>query len=171
MTTQADTGSTPGVVAGAVLQAARTSAGLTPAALAATVGADETAVCAWECGSASLATVPYPQIDRLSAALRAAGADHQLVADLDAALWCDLVIGAVAGDGDDDLACLLADPIACGEVFGEMLIWALIGSVPSRYRQYAADGPLYDIPNANLAAGVAQILDIVRRLRRSVTAY
>jgi hypothetical protein len=167
MTTQADTGSTPGVVAGAVLQAARTSAGLTPAALAAAVGTDEATVGAWECGSVSLATIPYPQIGRLTAALRAAGADHQVVADLDAAAWCDLVISAVAGDGDDDVSCLLADPVACGEVFGEMLAWALIGSVPSRYRQYAADGPLYDIPNANLAAGVAQILNIIRCLGNS----
>ena len=151
----------PGLAAGAVLRAARSAAGLSEAQLAAAADAGEAAIRAWEDGSRALASAPYPRVERIAAALRAAGSDPRLVADLDAAAWCDLVILALTGDGD--LTSLLAEPIACGESFRELLAWCLTGAMPDRYRPYAAaDGPLTDAPTAATAARVAQLLDFLR---------
>ena len=127
--------SRPGIVAGAVLRAGRLSSGLSEALLAAAVDVDVATIHAWEDGSQPLASVPYPHVERLEAALRTAGAEPQLVADLDAAVWCDLAILALNGDGD--MACLLADPVASQEAFRELLAWSLTGHAPDRYRPYA----------------------------------
>ena len=130
--------SRPGIVAGAVLRAGRLSSGLSDALLAAAVDVDVATINAWEDGSEPLASVPYPHVERLEAALRTAGAERQLVADLDAAIWYDLV--ALALNGDGDTGCLMADPVASGEAFRELLAWFLAGRVPNRYRPYASAG-------------------------------
>ena len=84
------------VVASAVLRAARTSARLTEAALAVGGAAAEVTVRAWETGSQPLTTVSAPQLEHLKSTLLDAGAEPQIVADLDAAAWCDLVVLAIA---------------------------------------------------------------------------
>jgi hypothetical protein len=134
----------PGAIAGAALRGARLSAGISVAALAAPSGVTDDAIRSWEDGTSPLASVPVPQVARLEAALSASGADPQLIADLGAAAWCDLVILAITGDRyDEDAICLLADPVASSGAFGELLAWYLAGRVPARYRLYAATrGPL-----------------------------
>ncbi len=124
-----------GRAAGAVLRAARLSAGLTQAALADRCGADTGNLRGWEDGSFPLADVPAACLERLETALRDAGADPQLVADLGPAIWCDLVVRAIAAC--EDTACLLADPTAGLDAFRELLAWRVTGHVPVRYRAYA----------------------------------
>ena len=51
-----------------------------------------------------LAAVPLPEVERLQAALRKAGAELRLVADFGVAAWCDLVV--VAMINDEDTTCL-----------------------------------------------------------------
>ncbi len=130
-----------GVVAGAVLRGARMSAGVSEASLAAASGVGEDTVRSWEDGSSPLASLPLPHLEGLEAALRDAGADQRIIADLGAAAWCDLIILAISGH--EDAACLTADPVTSEDAFGELLAWSLAGRVPVRYRPYAAPGPLF----------------------------
>ena len=168
MTTSATGAPHPGIVAGAVLRAARLSARLSAVQLATEADTDEVTVRAWEDGSKSLAFAPYSQVEQLKTALLAAGSDPRLVADLDAAAWCDLVVGALANSSD--VTCLLADSVACEDGFRELLAWSLTGSVPSRYGLYAVARPLVTAADATLAAGVVQLVDLIRRLGRSAAA-
>jgi transcriptional regulator with XRE-family HTH domain len=136
--------SLPGVVAGKVLRAARLSARVSEQSLARATGNSEDTIRAWEDGSASLAAVPLPDVEQLQAALREAGANPHVVADLFAAGWCDLVIGALADD--EDTACLMADPVTREAAFGELMQWTISGHIPSRYQPYADPGPLLADP-------------------------
>lgn len=128
----------PGSVAGAVLRASRLSAGASRAVLAARADVTEQAIQSWEDGSTPLASVPFPQVETLIAALTATGADPAIVADLHAAAWCDLVILAFAAL--EDTACLLADPMTREVAFGELLAWHMVDRVPARYQPYASPG-------------------------------
>lgn len=85
-----------------------------------------------------LAPVPVTQIERLKDALRATRADERLIADLDAAVWCDVVLDVMAAHAD--VGCLLADPVARERAFGELLSWAISGNMPARYVEAASDG-------------------------------
>ena len=128
----------PGAVAGAVLRASRLSAGVGQAVLAARADVTEETVQSWEDGSSPLASVPFPQVETLIAALTATGANPAIVADLHAAAWCDLVIQAFAAL--EDTACLLADPITREAAFSELLAWHMADRVPARYQPYASPG-------------------------------
>lgn len=139
-----DRGFRPGVVAGVVLRAARLSTGLTVARLAIAAGLPRKTIQEWEEGSSPLAAVPLPEVERLQAALRKAGAHPRLVADFSAASWCDLVILAMIND--EDTTCLMADPLSREAAFGELLLWSLGGHIPPRYRPYADPGPLVAEP-------------------------
>jgi transcriptional regulator with XRE-family HTH domain len=130
----------PGTVSGTVLRAARLSAHRTQAQLAAAIGIDEASIAAWEDGTDPLAALAYPVLERLEAELAGAGAQADLVKDLTIAMWCDLVIEAVASS--QDITCLMADPVASGDVFGELLAWSATDHRPERYREYAGPGPL-----------------------------
>jgi DNA-binding transcriptional regulator YiaG len=123
-------------VAGVVLQAARRSAGLSERGLADAVHLDENTVRAWEDGTEPLASAPISQLDNLIDTLRAAGANPDLVADIDAAAWSDVVLAAMADR--EDTSCLLADPLACTRNFAELLDWASTGNIPARYSPYAS---------------------------------
>lgn len=131
-----------GAVAGTVLWSARLSACVTETALAAVFNVSVTAVRDWQAGSSPLADLPQPQLAALRTALHDIGADQRIVADLDTAMWCDLVIGAIADN--DDIRCLLADPIASEKAFAELLAWALAGTVPDRYQCHVQGGALTD---------------------------
>ena len=137
----ANRGFLPGVVAAAVLRAARLSAGMTEARLAIAADLPLKAIREWEEGSSLLAAVPLPEVERLQAALRKAGADPRLVADFAAAAWCDLVV--VAMINDEDTTCLMADPLSRDVAFGELLLWSLAGHIPPRYQPYASAEPLH----------------------------
>ncbi len=136
--------SRPGAIAGAVLQAARLSADVTKNTLAAAAGVTRNTIRAWENGSSPLSAVPAPDIQRLETALGNCGADQHLVTDLAAAVWCDLIMTAM--DEDEDISCLLADPITGEQAFRELLSWALTGQIPARYRRYFAPAPLITNP-------------------------
>jgi DNA-binding XRE family transcriptional regulator len=132
--------SPPGIVAGTVLRAARLSAHRTQAQLAEAIGVDEACIAGWEDGTDPLTAVAYPVLERLETKLAAARAEAGLVKDLAIALWCDLVIEALAGS--QDIICLIADPAAAEDAFGELLAWSVSDHRPARYRQYAGPGPL-----------------------------
>lgn len=119
------------LIAHMVLRTARFSAGLTCEQLAERLGVDETTVLSWEKGTMPLASLQVAEFDRLKETLLAAGAHCELVADLEAACWCDVVIEAIVQH--EDIACLLADPLACNPVFKDLLAWAVAGVVPLRY--------------------------------------
>lgn len=130
-------------VAGVVLQAARRSAGLSPRELAEALNLAEQTLRAWENGTEPLASVPIGQLDTLIATLRAADADPELVADIDAAAWCDVVLMTRARK--EDTGCLLADPLASTRNFAELLDWVTAGNVPERYRPYASGTTFTDM--------------------------
>lgn len=123
-------------VAGVVLQSTRRSAGLSPQELAEALHLAERTVRAWENGTESLASAPIGQLDDLIATLRAADADPELIADIDAAVWCDIVLTAMADK--EDASCLLADPLATSRNFADLLGWVTTGAIPARYSPYAS---------------------------------
>jgi hypothetical protein len=131
---------------------------MTEACLAAAVGVAEKTLRAWEDGTHLLAWVPAPQLEHLKSVLTETGAEPAIVADLDAAAWCDLVIVAIAGS--DDCTHLLADPLTWEDAFGDLLAWALIGLVPTRYRRYVLTEPLSADPV--LAERITAVLDSIR---------
>jgi len=151
--------SPPGVIAGAVLRSARRSAGLSPAQLTAAADVSEATVLSWDSGSSPIASVPLLQVERIEGELLAAGADHRLVADLAVAAWCDLVIQAVAGS--EDISCLLADPLAREEAFGELLAWSIADQRPARYQAFANPGRLLPTAGLTLITAVVQVLDTI----------
>ena len=139
-------GSRRGIVAAAVLRAACASARMSEAFIARETGVSADALRCWADGTRALASVPVPQLERLAGALLTAGAEPALVADLDAACWCDLVLAAVAAA--EDTALLLADPLARTAAFPELLSWAASGQVPARYSRHAPAGRLIADPAA-----------------------
>lgn len=132
------------VIAPAVLRVARISARVTEAGLAAACAVDEATIRAWEDGSQPLTAVPAPQLEELKGVLVDVGAEPLLVADLDPAAWCDLVIRAIADSAD--CTSLLADPLTAEGPFRELLAWALDGRIPTRYIPYAVPGALISDP-------------------------
>jgi transcriptional regulator with XRE-family HTH domain len=148
--------SPPDIVAGTALRAARLSARLTQAQLGEAVGVDEPAVASWEDGTDPLTAIPYPVLARLESELTAAGSEPDLVHDLTIAIWCDLVITAIADS--QEISCLLADPTTAEEAFGELLGWSAGGQRPERYRPYAGPGPLLQPAHLQLTAGAIRAL-------------
>src|ERR1700691_6061172 len=98
-----------GLVAATVLRVARLSAGLSQDELAEAQHVSVDAIRAWEDGTTQLASLPIACIDLLKDTLSAAGADQQLVADIDPGAWCDVVLTTLASG--EDVSCLLADPL------------------------------------------------------------
>jgi transcriptional regulator with XRE-family HTH domain len=129
-----------GAISGTVLRAARLSANVTKNALATAVGVSRTTIRSWESGSAPLASVPASDLRRLEDALASNGAEQQIVADLSHAMWCDLIFAAV--NENEDVNCLLADPITAEDAFRQLLAWAMTGQVPARYRRYFTSAPI-----------------------------
>jgi DNA-binding XRE family transcriptional regulator len=145
-----------GTVADTVLPAARLSAQLTQAQLAEAISAHEASIAGWEDGTYPLTTVAYPVLERLEAELTAAQAGPDLVSDLTIAIWCDLVITAVAAS--EDISCLMADPTAAEEAFSELLAWSASDQRPERYLLYALPGPLLRPADLELTAGTIRKL-------------
>ena len=145
-----------GIVAAAVLRAARASARMSEAFIARETGLSADTFQSWADGTLGLASVPVPRLERLEGALLTAGAEPALVADLYAAGWCDLVLAAIAAR--EDTVLLLADPIARTEAFAELLGWAASGQVPARYSRHAPAGRLITDPAE--ARRVIEVLDL-----------
>ena len=159
--------SPPGIVAGTVLRAARLSAHLSQIQLAEAVGASETDVAEWEDGTSPLAEISYPVLRRIESAL-ASVAEPGIMADLPAAIWCDLAIAAMVSA--EDASCLLADPTATESAFGELLAWSVSGRRPARYRPYAGPGPLLWPADADRIAGAVQRLGRIWHLLDGLAA-
>ncbi|HUY45108.1 MAG TPA: helix-turn-helix transcriptional regulator [Streptosporangiaceae bacterium] len=129
--------STTGVIAGAVLAAARNSAGMSTQELARRAGVSPQIVTGWEDGTRPLCALVPDQLTRVETALSQAGADPGIVADLPIASECDmLVAGLVHG-----LELLPADVPSADEDDArtrarELLGWAITGLVPQRYAAY-----------------------------------
>jgi transcriptional regulator with XRE-family HTH domain len=143
-------------VAGTALRAARLSARLTHAQLGEAIGIDERGIAEWEDGTDPLTAVPYPLLERLESGLTAASSEADLVHDLAIAIWCDLLITAIADS--QDISCLLADPTAAEEAFRELLGWSIGAQRPERYRPYAGPGPLLQPAHLQLTAGAIRTL-------------
>jgi hypothetical protein len=119
-------------VAGAVLRAARNSAGISRATLAAMIGITGDAISVWERRPGQLASAPPSDVRRLQAALSGAGASRQMIADIEIAACCDLVVQAISR-GESNTSST-GDTVPLATAFAELLIWAVIGRTPTRYR-------------------------------------
>ena len=94
----------------------------------------------WESGIVPLFCVPYGQLQQLAQALDGAGA--QVGADLGDLLLasrCDLLLTGMLNKFEDFAEVPPVDEDgAKAESARSLLLWALAGQVPDRYRQYAS---------------------------------
>jgi len=142
----------PGAITGAVLRAARRSAGLTTARLAKIAGLREAALLLWEYGDPPLGVEPTACPARLRAALRGADADPQIIADLDTAIWCDLIVTGLT----DGLRTHLDEPPDPAVL--KLLAWATAGVLPDHYSPHAHRGPLLPPSDVRVIADAASCL-------------
>jgi hypothetical protein len=136
--------SPPGVIGGAVIQAARCSAGLTRRRLARMLAVSSGAVRGWENGSCPLFCVRHDELCRLAAVLDQAGATVGCdVGELVLASQCDLLVtGMLRGFEDYAEVPPVDEDGAAGDAARDLLRWTLTGAVPERYRSSAPAGPL-----------------------------
>jgi len=135
--------SPPGVIGGAVIQAARKSACISRRKLARMLAVSSDAVRRWEDGTCPLFCVPYDGLLRLAAALDEAGAKTGCdVAELGLASQCDLLVtGMLHGTEDYAEVPPIDQDSAEGEAARDLLRWALVGVLPERYRPFATARP------------------------------
>jgi transcriptional regulator with XRE-family HTH domain len=136
--------SPPGVIGGAVIKAARRSAGLTRRRLAQRLAVSFRTVRGWENGTHPLFCTGYNQLCRLAHALDQAGAKVGYeVGDLVLASQCDLLMtGMLRGFEDYAEVPPVDEDGAEGDVARDLLRWALAGAMPERYRPFVPAGPL-----------------------------
>jgi transcriptional regulator with XRE-family HTH domain len=144
--------SLPGAVAGAVLRAARLSANLTVAGLAGATLVSPRRICRWERGDLPLGAESPATLTGLAAALLAAQADPMIVADLETAIWCDLIISGLTEGWLSHL-----DEPADALVL-ELLAWAASGMAPARYIPYTEPAPLLPASDAQLITAAGRLL-------------
>ena len=151
--------SAPGVIGGAVIKAARRSAGLSRQDLARMLAVNSVTVRTWENGTRPLFSVRYDQLCQIADALRKVGAHvGQEVGELLLASQCDLLIAGILHSFEDYAEIPPVDDDAEGEAARGLLRWALTGVVPDRYHAYARTGPLLANPDVTLFAGTARDL-------------
>jgi transcriptional regulator with XRE-family HTH domain len=129
-----------GAIGGAVVAAARRSAGLTRRNLARRLGVTPATVRAWETGALPLYRVSYRQLGQLAAALSPPA--RLGIADLVMASQCDLLVAGMLGGFEDYAEVPPLDDQPGGQAARALLRWALTGDVPEPYRQHARPGPL-----------------------------
>ena len=136
--------SPPGVIGGAVIKAARRSAGLTRRQLARTLAVSVRIVHGWENGTCPLFCVGYNRLSHLAGALDEADAKVRYeVGDLVLASQCDLlVIGMLRGFEDYAEVPPVDQDGAESQLARDLLRWALGRTLPERYRPWAPAGPL-----------------------------
>lgn len=136
--------SPPGVIGGAIIQAARRSAGLTGGRLARMLAAASSTVRDWESGTIPLFSVGYSELCRLAAVLGRAGATVGCdVGELALASQCDLLVtGMLRGFEDYAEVPPVDEDTGEGSAARDLLRWALTGVLPERYRPFASAGPL-----------------------------
>jgi len=125
--------SPPGVIGGAVITAARRSAGLTRRTLARRLAVAAATVRAWETGALPLYCVSYDQLHALARVLSESGTPAELVlADLVLASQCDLLVTGMLGGFEDYAEIPPVDEDSAGEAARGLLRWAMAGDVPDR---------------------------------------
>ncbi len=152
--------SPPGVIGGAVVQAARKSARISRRKLARMLAVSPDAVRGWEDGTCPLFCVPYDGLFRLAAALDQAGAKTRCdVAELALASQCDLLVtGMMHGTEDYAEVPPVDDDSAEGEAARNLLRWALAGVLPGGYRPFATARPLLAAEDLAAFTAVARTL-------------
>jgi hypothetical protein len=141
--------SPPGVIGGAVVQAARKSGRISRRKLARMLAVSPNAVRVWEDGTCPLFCVPYDGLSRLAAALDQAGAKTRCdVAELALASQCDLLVtGMLHGTEDYAEVPPVDEDSAEGEAARDLLRWALAGDLPKRYSPFVTARPLLGAPD------------------------
>jgi transcriptional regulator with XRE-family HTH domain len=153
--------SPPGVIGGAVVQAARKSARISRRKLARMLAVSPDTLRRWEDGTCPLFCVPYDGLFRLAAALDQAGAETRCdVAQLALASQCDmLVTGMLHGTEDYAEVPPIDEDSTEGEAARNLLRWALAGVLPERYRPFAPARPLLTTQDLAAFTAVTRQLD------------
>jgi len=143
----------PGVIAGAVLRAARHNTGLTRRNLARLLAVPRTTVKRWEHGTSPLYAVDYFTLQRLATAT---GAE---LSDLLIGQQCDLLIAGLLS-GTEDFADVppIDEDSPAAETARELLRWALTGRSPTHRHPQAQGHPLL------ADAHVTRITNVAREL-------
>jgi transcriptional regulator with XRE-family HTH domain len=132
-----------GGIGGAVVTAARRSAGLTRRTLARRLGVSPATVRAWETGAVPLYCVGYGQLRQLADVLGQAGARAGTdLDDLLLASQCDLLLAGMLAGFEDYGEVPPLDDGPEGQAARGLLRWALTGDVPEPYRPWTQTGPL-----------------------------
>ncbi len=152
--------SPPGVIGAAVVRAARRSAHLTRPRLARQLSVNVATVRSRENGTIPLFCVSYDQLQQLADALKRSGAEvGRELGELLSASQCDLLLAGMLG-GFEDYAEVppIEEHSTNAEAARELLRWALAGTAPDRYRQYASPRPLLDKHDIDLVTAMARDL-------------
>jgi transcriptional regulator with XRE-family HTH domain len=152
--------SPPGVIGAAVVRAGRLAARLTRRRLARAAAVSPATVRELESGTLPLYRVGYRDLCQLAGALASAGAPAAVdIADLTGAAQCDLLISGML-HGCEDYAEVppIEEPGPHGDPARELLRWAVVGTVPDRFRGLADPSPL--LAPADVAALTGLALDM-----------
>lgn len=135
--------SPPGVIGGAVIAAARRSAGLSRRTLARSLAVTPATVRAWETGALPLYRVSYDDLRELANQLAESGAlASPTLNDLLLASQCDLLLTGMLGGFEDYAEVPPVDHESAGAPARGLLRWALAGEVPEQCRRHARAGRL-----------------------------
>jgi len=152
--------SPPGVIGGAVIQAARKSARISRRKLARILTTSPRTVRGWENGTCPLFLVTYDELRCLAAAFDQAGAKAQCdLAELMLAAQCDLLIaGMLRGFEDYAEVPPVDEDSAEGEATRDLLRWALAGVIPERYSPFVPARPLLTAQDLTAFIAIAREL-------------
>jgi transcriptional regulator with XRE-family HTH domain len=152
--------SPPGVIAGAILRAARLSANLARGRLARKLRVRRTTVRGWECGTIPLFGAPYGQLHQLAEILNGFGATvGNDLNELLLACQCDmLVIGMLSGEETYAEVPPIGERTPEGAAADALLRWAAQGAVPTEYAKLAPATPLIAGPDMTRLADAAREL-------------
>jgi transcriptional regulator with XRE-family HTH domain len=153
-----------GVIAGAVLAAARRSAGLTQEDLAGAAGLSVDTVKRWENGQRPLGNVRAADLARVQRCLRGLGGRPSLLARLPAAIDADaFTCSAMGGDCGQLAAEVTTRP------WSALIAWAVKGDPPAEARGVAPSRPL--LPPAERQAFLASVRSAAERAAASGTGH
>ena len=152
--------SPPGVIAGAVLRAARSSASLTGGRLARKLCVRQATVRGWEKGTMPLFGVPYGQLLQIAETLYNSSATvGNDLNELLLASQCDMLItGMLSGEETYAEVPPIGERTPAGAAADALLRWAPQGAVPAEYAKLAPATPLIAGPDVTRLADAAREL-------------
>ena len=153
--------SPPGVIAGAVLRAARLSANLARGRLARKLCVRRATVRGWENGTMPLFGLPYGQLHQLAETLNSFGATvGNDLNELLLASQCDmLIISMVSGEENYADVPPIGERTPEGAAADALLRWAAQGAIPTDYVKLAPATPLLANLDMKRLAEVAHELE------------